>query len=208
MRSVQKSFPLLYKVVLHYKIIATCNTSHNSTVSSVIKQLGTLKEFFISLLVRFRSLLHSSDIWLHWLEGLKSGSMGIQERLGRNFFLSYICPKPFYCSWHRIPSFLWSQPNDCTIAEIQSACSFLWIHSEFEYHSFISSYNGYETSFGRLWNCKAAEVYETWRGTVHSRVLQEVPYKGEIRVDDWEGGLYIHQADNNKKGTYMKFYYI
>jgi hypothetical protein len=27
--------------------------------------------------------------------------------------------------------------------------SFLWVHSEFEYHSFISSYNGNELSFGR-----------------------------------------------------------
>jgi hypothetical protein len=83
--------------------------------------------------------------------------------------------------------FPWSQPNAYIITEIQSAFSFLWVHSEFEYCGFISSYNGNETLFGRWWNWKAAEVQDMWRGTVLSRVFQGVPHKGEIQLHNAGG---------------------
>jgi hypothetical protein len=50
-----------------------------------------------------------------------------------------------------------------------------------------------------------------WRGTMHFRVFQQVPYKGVIQLlDAVMGGwsLYIHQADNYKKGMYIEFYSI
>jgi hypothetical protein len=44
---------------------------------------------------------------------------------------------------------------------------------------------------------------------VHSRVLQEVPHKGEIQLDDagGEARMYIKQI-TTKKGMYIEFYYI
>jgi hypothetical protein len=44
--TVQKSVPLLHKVVLHYKIIAAFNTWHSSAVSGVIKHLAGPKVYF------------------------------------------------------------------------------------------------------------------------------------------------------------------
>jgi hypothetical protein len=49
-----------------------------------------------------------------------------------------------------------------------------------------------------------------WCGTVHSRVLQGVPYKGKIQLDEGGGGAeaytYIKKITN--KHMYIKFYYI
>jgi hypothetical protein len=108
--------------------------------------------------------------------------MGIQEILQRKFFVSYISPKPFHCSCKKILPFLWSQPNACIVAEIRSAFSFLRVHSEFKYHSFISSYNGNETRFEdeieRQLKCKIRDM------GLHSRVLQGVTYKGAIQLDE------------------------
>jgi hypothetical protein len=42
---------------------------------------------------------------------------------------------------------------------------------------------------------------------MHIRVLQEVPYKGEIQLHD-TGSLYIYQADNYKESMYIEFYSI
>jgi hypothetical protein len=76
-------------------------------------------------------------------------SMAFQKRLEGIFLVSYFRAKPFHCSCKRILPFLQSQTNVCIVAEIQSAFSFLLIHNEFEYCSFISLYNGNETLFGR-----------------------------------------------------------
>jgi hypothetical protein len=49
-----------------------------------------------------------------------------------------------------------------------------------------------------------------WCGTMHFRVLQEVPYKGEIQLHDAGGGWsqYIQQPDNYNKDMYIEFYSI
>jgi hypothetical protein len=183
MHTVWKSFPLLHKVVLHYKIIPSCNTWHTSIASGVIKQLVTPK----TLLCYFARKVHIFATFFRYspccLGGQKTESVEIQERLERKFFVLYISAKPFHCNCKKILPVLWSQPNACIVAEIQGAFSFLWVHSEFEYCSFISSYNGNEMSFGRWWNWKAAEVEEMWRGSVHSGVLWGVPYKAAIQLD-------------------------
>jgi hypothetical protein len=41
-----------------------------------------------------------------------------------------------------------------------------------------------------------------WRGTMHFRVFQQVPYNGEIQLLDAGGGggsLYVHKAYNYRK---------
>lgn len=91
-------------------------------------------------------------------------------QLQENVVLSIVTTKCLHCS----------QDTICI--------QFSSFHSELKYHIFISSYRGNETSFGRWWNWKAAEVQYMWRGTVRSWVLWGVPYKGA-------GG----EADNKKR---------
>jgi hypothetical protein len=69
----------------------------------------------------------------------KSESTTFQERLEEKFFIPYFSAKPFHCSCMRILPFLWSQPNAWIIAKTESAFSFLWVHREFKYCSFIWS---------------------------------------------------------------------
>jgi hypothetical protein len=133
-------------------------------------------------------LLYSSDIRVFWLKdrklltkGQKSESMAVQGRLQGKFFVPFLSAKPFHCH------FLKSQTNTCIIAEIQRAFSFLWVHGEFKYFSFISSWKGNDTLFGSWWNWKVTELQDMWRGTMHFWLLQEVPYKGDIQLNDAGG---------------------
>jgi hypothetical protein len=50
--------------------------------------------------------------------------MGIQERLERKCFVSYVSAKTFHCNCKGIMPFLWSQPNAYIILEIQSGTVF------------------------------------------------------------------------------------
>jgi hypothetical protein len=47
-----------------------------------------------------------------------------------------------------------------------------------------------------------------WRGTVHSRMLRGVPYKGEIQWDDKGEGLKCAYNQVDKKGMYIEYHYI
>jgi hypothetical protein len=69
MRTVQKIFLILHKVVLHYKIIPACNTWNTSAVSGVLKQEETLttKVYFSACKVHI--FARFSDIQLCWLKG-------------------------------------------------------------------------------------------------------------------------------------------
>jgi hypothetical protein len=151
----KNSLLLLHIVVLHYKIITACNTWHIFAFSGAMKQLEEIKSFG-SLLASFTSLLYSSDVRVFWLKDRKVKARQFRKGLEGKFFVPYFSAKPFHCSCKRILPFLWSQPNTCTVAEIQSAFSFLQVYSEFEYCSFILSYNGSETLFGRWWNWMSA----------------------------------------------------
>jgi hypothetical protein len=124
-----KSFPLLHKVDLHYKIIPSCNNWHTSAVSGVIKHLEWLKTLLL--------LLHSSDVRLSWLQGWKSKSIGIKVRLERKFcFVHQGQALPLQLQENIVVSMVTTKR---IVPEIQSALSFSWVHSEFEYCSFTSS---------------------------------------------------------------------
>jgi hypothetical protein len=69
--------------------------------------------------------------------------MGIQERLERKFFVSYINPNKKI-----VPTSRW-KPNACITAEIQTALHVLLVHGVFGYCNFMSSYSGNETLFVR-----------------------------------------------------------
>jgi hypothetical protein len=69
MHTVEKSYPLLHKIILQYMIIPSYNTWRAAAVSGVVKHQEPLKSLFIILFVRFAFLLHSSDIRVCWLEG-------------------------------------------------------------------------------------------------------------------------------------------
>jgi hypothetical protein len=180
MRTVQKIFPLLHKVVLHYKIVPACNTWHNPAVSGVIKQLETLKPVFCFSALKvqiFAALFRYSTLLTKGREKWKFGNL----RETRETIICFV----YQC---QVLSLRLQEKNAlsvaatkaCIVTEIESAFSFPQAHSEFEHCSFISSYNSNETSFGRWWNWKAAELQEIWSGTVQSRVLQGVEYKGAI----------------------------
>jgi hypothetical protein len=48
-----------------------------------------------------------------------------------------------------------------------------------------------------------------WRGTMHFRVFQQVPYKGEIQLHDAWGEAYIYiKQTTTRKGMYVEFYFI
>jgi hypothetical protein len=121
--------------------------------------------------------------------------MTFQGMLERIFIASYLTAKPCHCSCKKILPFLRLQPNICIAAELQSVFGFLWVYSEFEYFSFILSYDGNETFFGRWWNLKAVEMQDIWGGTVLSRVLEGLLHKSEIQLHDAEveACLYVKQ---------------
>jgi hypothetical protein len=76
-RTVQKSVPFLHKVVLHYKIIAACNTWHSSAVSGVIKHLTALKMYFAPCKVHiFVTLFSYSTLLTRGIEKWKYGNSG------------------------------------------------------------------------------------------------------------------------------------
>jgi hypothetical protein len=175
-------------VVLHYKVTPACITWNIFAFYGAITELEAIKSFG-SLLENFPSLLHPSDIPVRKLK-----TFAFQERYTGNIHCSLIqcpalpCPAlpcpvlPCHCSCKRILPFLWLHTNAFNVAEIQSAFSFLSVHSEFECRSFILSYNGSESLFGRWWNLKTVEMQDMWRGTVLCRVLQGVLHKGEIQL--------------------------
>jgi hypothetical protein len=146
MRTVQKILPLLHRVVLHYKIISDHNTWHTSAVPGVENSWKHSEICFSAWKFQiFAALFRYSTLSSKGIEKWKYEN----ERLERKFFVSYISAESFHCRCKSILPFLWSRPNTCIVAGVKSAFSFLWVHSEFEYRSFISSYDGNETSFGR-----------------------------------------------------------
>jgi hypothetical protein len=154
---VQMSFPLLHGVILIYKIIPSYKTWHNFAISGVVKHLETIKRLFYYSVCKIHIFATLLSYLTLLTRGAESESMGIQERPERGSFVSYMSPTVFHCSCKKIFPFLWLLPNACIIAEIQSAFSILWVPSEFKHRSFISSYNGNETSFGRWRNWKSAK---------------------------------------------------
>jgi hypothetical protein len=200
---MQKYFPLLHKVVLHYNFTPSFNTWHTPAVSGVVKHLEPLKTlFYFFLFVKFTFLLHSSVIRLLTRRTEKWKCGNSRETEGK-----IIC---FVLKSHDLPlslkeilNFLWSQTNVCIVAEIQNAFSFLWVRTEFAYRSIISSYSRNETSFGKWLNQKAAEVQDTWDGTLH---LEDKRWGGWVRPVYIY--IYIKHITKKKKSTYIEFYYI
>jgi hypothetical protein len=130
MHTVQKSFPLLHKVVLHYKIISSCNIWHTSAVSGVLKHREPLKTLFYYSVCKvhiFATLFRYSTLLTTGTEKWKYGNSG---KTGEKFFVLYINAMPFHCSCKKMLPFLWLQPNACIVAEIHSAFSFPWIHND------------------------------------------------------------------------------
>jgi hypothetical protein len=166
---VQKSFPLLHKVVLHYQIIPSCNTWHISAVSIVLKHLEPLKALFYYSLFKIRvfaTLFSYFTLLTRRIEKWKYGK--------ENSLFSKLVPNPSIAAARKYCPFFGRKQ---TLASYQR----YRVHSvfcEFTVNSniyLISSHSGNETSFGRRWNWKAAEVQDTWRGTVHYRVLRGIP---------------------------------
>jgi hypothetical protein len=131
---MQHCFPLLHRVVLHYKIIPAHNTWNIFAFSGAINQPEAKSYGFP--LANFTSLLHSSDIRVFWLKDRKVKALQFKE--GYSVFVPFFSASASL-SWERTLPFLKSQTNTCIVAAIQSALSFLWVHGEFEYCSFISS---------------------------------------------------------------------
>jgi hypothetical protein len=176
-----KEFLPRHKV--HYKIIPSCNTWHTWAVSGVIKYLEPLK-----------TLSYYSVCKIHILATLFSYLTPLTRRIEKwKYGNSRETGEKILCSIHQSQALPLHCPfYGCIITKIQSAFSFLWVHSKFKYRSFISSYSGNETSFGLNW--KAAKVQDMWRA-VHSRVLWGIPCKGVIQLNDRGGGeAYIHRT--------------
>jgi hypothetical protein len=76
------------------------------------------------------------------------------------------------------------QTNACIIAEKQSSFSFLWNNSEFEYHSFISSHNGIEASFGS-WRARNIMLVCAFSGALSSTLQR----RNSVR---WWGMKHTH----------------
>jgi hypothetical protein len=141
----KNKIPLLHKVVLHYKIIPACNTWNSWIVPTVIHHLHAplksrtsfyaRKVQIFSTFIRYSTLLTKGILKRKWS----------LLRPKTKFFVSYLTAKPFHCSWNCILPFVWPQPNMCIADEID--CSFVCVYCEFEYRTFISSYNGNETSW-------------------------------------------------------------
>jgi hypothetical protein len=72
------------------------------------------------------------------------------------------------CSCKRLLPFLWSWTESCNVPEVQRAICFLCVHSEIECCSFITSYHGNETSFGKWWNWKVTDI-RFWFGPLHRK---------------------------------------
>jgi hypothetical protein len=137
-------------------------------------------------------------------KGQKSENMAFQEKLYSEYTLfRNRVPSPAIAAARRYCR-LWLQTNACIAAEIQSAFSSLWVHSEFEYCSFILSYNGNELLFGTWWNWKAVEMqdmYVTW-DCGFSGASRSITQRRDSVT--WREGwsLYIRGADNNEKCVY------
>jgi hypothetical protein len=115
--TVQKSIPLLHKVVLHYKITAASNTWHSLAVSGVIKHLEAIKMYFSHKIHVFIMAFSYSTLLIRGIEKWKYGNW--------KFLLLYMNAKPIAAGAGR---------------HLDTVCIqfSVWCHSEFEYHSFIS----------------------------------------------------------------------
>ena len=71
----KNDFPVLHRVVLHYKFISVCNTWQILAVPDVIKQMEAIKSF--GLLLALLTLFGFSNLLT---EGQKNERMAIQEK--------------------------------------------------------------------------------------------------------------------------------
>jgi hypothetical protein len=136
-------FPLLHKVVHHYKIIPAYNTWHSWIVPTVRNQLcAPLKCRTCFYAPKVQSFLHSSDIRLHWLKGFWSeSSLSWNQRQNSLFCTSLPNPSiaagSAYCPLYG---------RNQTLASHLREIAVFYVYCEFEYCTFISSYHGNETS--------------------------------------------------------------
>jgi hypothetical protein len=188
MRIVQRSFQLLHKVDLLYKIIPSCNTQHTSAVCGVIKHLESLKTLFyysirkvhiFATLFRYLTLLRRD-----WRENsLFCTSVPSSSIVAASKYCHF-------CGRNQTPALYLRYRVHLVF------CKFIVNSNTISFHHTMAvKHHLKDYEIESQLNCKICDV------GLHSQMLQRLPYKSAIQLNERGGGKIYIKKITKKKGV-------